>query len=388
MGRPARSLLGLLLLFALVAACATAAGTHRAQIRRVFDEARIAHTPAEIWPEVQRFLDQMGYPLVGNDRLAVGKPAQGAIARLFSTGFETRVLADGSRVLETGPQGPARTRVRVEATPVEGGGSHLRVRVIKRAEMDEIDTIESRDPDLELALLERLDHASAARVTGQAPRPAAAATVTGRKLSAPPTAAAARQPAPTVAAGVDRWARMRPLLGSWTGELPDGTPVGWRFDFASDSQFIEVRGTPFLFADASGRAGGEEMGRISSAADGARLMWNQFTNAGRVDRYEATTATPASPTAPVTSPSPPTEASASSADVASSLATPAATITPAAVADEPLVFVAQALESLPAGARVRLTLRRIGDQLETTLDIAEPGKDFALAGSVLLSRAP
>ena len=97
------------------------------------------------------------------------------------------------------------------------------------------------------------------------------------------------------------------------------------------------------------RAGGEEMGRISRAAEGDRLVWNQFTNAGRVDRYEAA----GTPTA-----------------------------------DEPLVFVAQAPESFPAGVGARLTLRRSGDQLEAVLDIAEPGRDFAPAKVVRLTRAP
>jgi hypothetical protein len=135
--------------------------------------------------------------------------------------------------------------------------------------------------------------------------------------------------------------------------------VRWRFDFAGEAQFIEMHGTPLLFAGPALGVGGEEMGRISRAADGARLVWNQFTNAGRVDRYEA------------------------ALNLSATLVPPQA-----AAAEEPLVFVAQDPESLPSGARARLTLRRNGDQLEAALDIAEPGKDFAPAVSVRLTRAP
>jgi hypothetical protein len=322
MRRSARPLFAVLLA-ALAPACATAASAHKAELRRTLDKARVSRTPAEIWPEVQRFLDQRGYPLVGNDRLAVGKPAQGSIPRVFSFGFQTRLLSDGSRILETDPMRDTRTRVRVEASPAEGGGSRLRVRLIKPAGMSTTDTVESRDEDLQLALLERLDPAAAARVTGRPP------------------------PAPLPAASSNRWARVRPLLGTWTGQLADGTTTRWRFAVAADQQFVEMHGTPLLFAGPAAHAVGEEMGRISRTVAGDRLVWTQFTNAGRVDRYE----TSASPTAEAT-----------------------------------LVFVAQTPESLPAGARARLALRRSGDQLEVALDIAEPDKDFAPAGTLRLTR--
>ena len=325
MRSPARSFLAVIL--STLVACATAAGARRAELCRALDQARISGAPAEIWPEVQRFLYLRGYPLVGEDWLAVGKPVPSSAARMFSLGFQTRVRADGYRVLETDPRGNTRARVRVEATPAEGGGSRLRVRLLKLAEMNMVETTESRDEDLEVALLERLDPAAAARVTGR--------------------------PLPLAVAGGDRWARVRPLLGSWTGELADGTPVRWHFELVSDAQFLEMHGTPLLFAGPAARRGGEEMGRISPAADGDRLVWNQFTSAGRVDRYEA-------------------------------LATPTATPT----GDEPLVFVAPSPESLPAGTRARLSLRRSGDQLEAALGIAKPGNDFAPAGAVRLLRAP
>lgn len=263
---------------------------HKPQLLRALDDVRVSRRPAEIWPEVQRFLHERGYPLLGDTR----------------------------------------TRVRVEASPVAGGGSRLRVRLVKQVDMSLLDTTELRDVDLEVALLERLDPAAAARITGRQLPVAPAATPRG-----------------------DPWARVRPLLGSWSGELADGTPVRWRFDLAGGGRLLEMRGTPLLFAGPAARGDGEELGRISRAADGDGLVWNQLTNAGRVDRYE-------------------------------SAATPGSTPT----ADASLVFVAQAPESLPAGAHARLTLRRSGDQLEAVLDIAEPGKDLAGASAVRVTRAP
>lgn len=339
MHRSPRTLLAVVL--AALSACATAAGTRSAALRRALDEARVARSPAEIWPEVQRFLSDQGFPLVGDDRLAVGKPARGGLWKLFSPGFQTRVGADGSRVLETDPLASTRIRARAEARALPGGGSQLRLRFIQQSGSNPVDQTESRDEALELALLERVDPAAAARVAGREPPPAEAVA----------TAAA---PAP-----VDPWARLRPLVGTWTGALPDGTPVRWRVGFAEGGHFVEVRGTPLLFAVAA--AGGGEEGRISRTPAGDGLVWTQFTNAGQVDRYEAAVGGTTSTSASMTSPS---------RDA------------------EPLVFVARAPGSLPPGSRARLTLQGRGEALVATLEIAEPGKDLAPAGEVRLARGP
>jgi hypothetical protein len=279
---------------------------------------------------------------VGDDRLAVGEPARGGLWKLFSPGFQTRVGADGSRVLETDPLASTRIRARAEARALPGGGCQLRLRFIQQSDSNPVDQTESRDEALELALLERVDPAAAARVAGREPPPAAAVA----------TAAA---PAP-----VDPWARLRPLLGTWTGALPDGTPVRWRVSFAEGGQFVEVRGTPLLFA-VPAAGGGEEMGRISHTPAGDGLVWTQFTNAGKVDRYDAAVGGTTSTSASTTSPS--SEA-------------------------EPLAFVAQAPGPLPPGSRARLTLQGRGEALVATLEIAEPGKDLAPAGEVRLARVP
>jgi hypothetical protein len=340
MHRSSRTLLAVAV--AALSACATAAGARKAELRRALDEARVARSPAEIWPEVQRFLGEKGYPLVGDDRLAVGSPAQDGLSKLFSRGFQTRVRDDGSRVLETDPLASTRIRARAEARALPGGGCRLRLRFVHQPGVSPLEQTESRDEGLELALLERVDPAAAARAAGRAPPPAKAS------------------PAAEAPAAVDPWARLRPLVGAWTGALPDGTPVRWRVDFAGSGQFVEVHGTPLLFAVSAAR-GGEEMGRISRAPAGDRLVWTQFTNAGRVDRYEGGVGG----TAPATT----------------------STASPSSEA-EPLVFVAQALETLPPGSRARLTLRGSGEALVAALEVAEPGKDLAPAGEVRLERAP
>jgi hypothetical protein len=325
MHRSARSLLAVLPLVALFAACTTAASLRRAELRRGLDRARLSRSPAEIWPELQRFLHERGFPLVGNDRLAVGKEAQGTLGKLFSPGFETRVRGDGSRILETNVDEASESRVRAEALALPGGGTRLRVTMLKRSPVNHTEYSEWRDPDLELALLERLDPVAAAAITGKQP---------------PPEALAA-------AAAPDAWAPVRPLLGSWEGALPGGAAVRWTFDFAAAGQFVEMHGSPLLFAGPTARAGGpEEMGRISPAAGGEGLVWHHFTNSGRVDRWRSE---PSGPGA--------------------------------------LVFLAESPESLPAGSRARLTLRRDGDaRMVATLELAEPGKDLAVVGEVPLQR--
>jgi hypothetical protein len=313
-----------ILLLALAAlACNTAAAARRAELRRGLDEARVSRTPAEIWPEVQRFLYERGYPLVGDDRMAVGLKAQSSIGKVFSRGFETRVRSDGSRILETDAD-RSRMRVRVEARPAAGGGSQLRLRVLQESETNLLDPSEFKDEELELALLQRIDPAAAARVEG-----------------APPPQEAAAAPAKDV------WAPVRPLLGPWSGSIPGGARVRWAFAFTEGGKFLEVRGSPLLFAGPTARAGaGEEMGRISHEASGDRLAWSQFTFGGQVDRYRS-------------------EPSAADA----------------------LVFLSESPESLPPGSRARLTLRRDGDaELVATLELAEPGKDLAPAGEVRLKR--
>jgi len=321
MHRTFRALLLLLPLLSL--SCATAASQRRAELRRGLDQARVSRSPAELWPEVLRFLHERGYPLVGDDPAVLGLSAQGFVGKLFSYGYQTRVRADGGRILETNVEQRSRTRVRAEAKPAGGGGSTLRVTLLTQSDLSSAEFSESRDEELELALLERLDPVAAAQVLGK---------------EAPPAASPAAR---------DAWAPVRHLVGTWSGKGPGGLPVRWRFDFAGEGQFLELRGTPLLFAGAPGARpeSGEEMGRISRDAAAARFTWRQFTSGGQVDQYLSEPGLPGA-----------------------------------------LVFLAAAPESLPGG-RVRLTLGRDGDdELVAILQVAEAGKELAVAGEVRLQR--
>lgn len=324
MHRTSRSALVALLAVLSLAACSTAGSARRGQLRRGLDDARVSRSPAEIWPEVQRFLYERGFPLAGDDRVAVGQKAQGAVGRVFSRGHETRVAADGTRTLETEINGE-RLRVRAQARPLAGGGSGLRLWVLKERELNSMEVTESRDEELELELLERVDPAAAAAASGKAP-PAAPASSPGEP-------------------GADPFAPVRQLAGTWTGSLAGGGQVRWQFAFTEGGKFLEVRGSPLLFAGPTARPGtGEELGRISRDAAG-RLVWNQFTYGGGVDRYRS-----ADPRA------------------------------------DALVFEADAPESLPPGSRARLTLApHAGGELRATLELADAGKDLAPAGEVRLT---
>ncbi len=334
MHRTARTLLFLLLF--LATACTTAAGARRAELRRALDQARVSRAPSELWPDLLRFLHERGYPLVGDDRLAVGLGAQGSLSKLFSPGFATRVREDGSRLLETNGEERSGARVRAEALAVAGGGARLRITVLKPWDTNPHEYSEWRDEELELALLERLDPAAAARVAGREPPPPAPA----------PGGDAAAVAAGT-AAGPDRWEPLRGLLGSWEGTLPGGTPVRWRFELAAGGQFVELRGSPLRFAGPPEPSGaGEELGRISRDAAGGRMSWHQFTVGGRVDRYQVDLSRPGA-----------------------------------------IVLLAEEPAGPSPGARTRLTLGRDGDaELLAILELADPGKDFAVAGEVRLKR--
>jgi len=313
-----------LLLPLLSLSCSTAGSARRAELRRALDQARVSRSPAEIWPEVLRFLHERGYPLVGEDPASLGLPAQGMVGKLFSAGYQTRVRSDGSRILETNVDSGTRTRIRAEALAAGGGGSVLRLTVLTQTDVNLADWAESKDAELELALLERIDPVAAARVRGEEPARTAAA------------------------APRDAWSPVRHLVGSWTGRLAGGGAVHWRFDFAGEGQFLELRGSPLLFAGTASRPDArEEMGRISRDPAGQGFTWRQFTAGGQVDEYRSEPGRP-----------------------------------------ESLVFVAKSPESLPAGERVRLTIGRDGDEeLVAILERAEAGKDFAVVGEVRVGRA-
>ena len=248
----------------LAAACTTAASARQARLRADLDRTRLERAPAEIWPQVLKFLQARGFELAGGDRKVVGLEQRSALVEAFSPGHGTRVRADGSRVSETGKNGEG-LRIRAEGLALPGGGSRVVLTTLKRDDMNPGLEIETRDLELEVLLLAQLD-------------PVAAAAVQGAPV---PPAAASRSP--------DPWEPVRHLVGTWKSEEAAGG-VKWTFDFTPGGQFLEVRGSSIL-----GRpeAGGEpEMGRISRDPARGRLVWRQFTAGGQVNQYFQESAAP------------------------------------------------------------------------------------------------
>jgi hypothetical protein len=145
----------------LAMGCATSAS--QAEVRRGLAEAAIPAEVADLWPEVQRFLDERGYELVGSDRAALGLPRRALLSRIFSSGHDTRIERNGSRVLETGEDARG-VRVRARATPVLGRGCRVSFVAIQRSASDLSSFHEERDPELELVFLRRVAPEVAAQV--------------------------------------------------------------------------------------------------------------------------------------------------------------------------------------------------------------------------------
>lgn len=248
-----------LLLLAAASGCATAAATRQAHLHRELDRSRVDRAPAEVWPEVLRFLRERGYELAGDDREVAGLPRRSKIAEAFSSGHGTRVSPDGSRVMETGKNDQG-LRIRAEGLALPGGGCRVVLTSLKRDNMNPAIENENRELELELELLQRLDPAAAARVRG-GPAPAAAAS---------------RAP--------DPWEPVRHLVGAWESEGTAGPgSIRWTFDFTTGGQFLEIRGSSILGRPAP--AGEQEMGRISRDPVRGRLVWRQFTAGGQVNQY-------------------------------------------------------------------------------------------------------
>ena len=241
----------------LAAAAACAAASRQGRLQADLDRIRLERAPAEIWPQVLKFLHERGYQLAGADRKVVGLEKRSSLAEAFSLGHGTRVRADGSRIAETGRNSEG-LRIRAEGLALPGGGCRVVLTTLKRDNMNPAMEIETRDLEEEVLLLARLD-------------PVAAAAVQGAPV---PPAAASRSP--------DPWEPVRHLVGTWKSEEAAGG-VKWTFDFTPGGQFLEVRGSSIL-----GRpdAGDEpEMGRISRDPARGRLVWRQFTAGGQVNQY-------------------------------------------------------------------------------------------------------
>lgn len=155
---------------AAMLASGCAAQQRETRLREQLDAAVIERPLAEVWPAALRLLDERGFPLTGDDPLRIGKPAQGAWARVLSKGRETFVASEGRWVAETGV-GRRELRYRVEGLEVGAGAARV---VYTAIEVDPAGSPNSdrpsRDLELELLLLRELAPERAARVVEAAGR--------------------------------------------------------------------------------------------------------------------------------------------------------------------------------------------------------------------------
>jgi hypothetical protein len=163
----------------------------------------------------------------------------------------------------------------------------------------------------------------------------------------PAGTAAAPSPAP------DRWAPLRPLLGTWEGTSrgkPGTGTVRREYRLILGERFIEARNRS-SYAPTEKRPEGErheDLGVIS--LDRARKLFvlRQFHVEGFVNTYTS----------------------------------------PVDAAPGPMVFVTESIENIPPGWRARETWRLEGpDVLVEVFELAEPGKDFTTYSETRLTRA-
>lgn len=160
--RPSSWSTGLAAIFTLLMACSLTAQARRdTQLRRELDAARINQPLATVWPVVLHLLADHGYQLVGRDRVAVGAPAAAPYKRYTAGGFET-ARADHGLVLETMADASARS-YRAEGSVIDGKSCRVTFIAIRRTGSSPSEE-RSRDLELEVELVQRLDPEQAKRI--------------------------------------------------------------------------------------------------------------------------------------------------------------------------------------------------------------------------------
>lgn len=161
--RKPSALLPLALLASLALSCASFAGAKReSQLRRELNGYQLPRPLAEMWPEALRVLSDRGVQLVGRDRAVAGQPEQNSRGQLLDQGFETRDEGGGRWVAESSADGERR-RYHVQGTDLGHGTSIVRY-VSLQAHPGDPAEAEARAIELELALVQRVDPTSAARM--------------------------------------------------------------------------------------------------------------------------------------------------------------------------------------------------------------------------------
>ena len=153
---------GLAAVWLSLAACSLTAQARRdAQLRAELDSRRIHQPLMTVWPAVLHLLADRGYQLVGRDRLAVGAQPASRLKRFTAGGFETG-RTDQGLVLETMADASA-VRYRAEGTNIDGRSCRVTFTAIRRTDSSPSEE-RSRDLDLEVELMRRLDPEQAKRI--------------------------------------------------------------------------------------------------------------------------------------------------------------------------------------------------------------------------------
>jgi hypothetical protein len=145
----------------LLACSMTAQARRDARLRAGLDAHRFHQPLSTIWPAALHLLADHGYQLVGRDRLVVGAPPAPRFKRLTAGGFETGHSRTGF-VMETMTNASG-TRYRVEGQDIDEKSCRITFVAIRRtggAPSEE----RSRDLDMELELVRRLEPDAAARI--------------------------------------------------------------------------------------------------------------------------------------------------------------------------------------------------------------------------------
>jgi hypothetical protein len=132
------------------------------RLREALDAHRIQQPLSVVWPAALRLLADHHYQLVGRDRAKVGAPEESRWKPFMARGFATRKLGDHGLVLET-RENQSSTRYRVEG--IDSPANTCRVTFTSVRRTGEVPSEErSRDLDLELELIRRLEPEVAARI--------------------------------------------------------------------------------------------------------------------------------------------------------------------------------------------------------------------------------
>jgi hypothetical protein len=177
--RPLAAVLAAGVTFAITSSgCASArAGRLRKErLRHELDSFVYPRPLDEVWQEARRLLAERGYPLAGSDAEAVGQRPMGWAERIVSPARETGPALEGGLLQRMGAvkatSGAAQAldtgwtqygeRYQLEGWS-QGDGSRVVFTHLKQDPTDRRSEA-SRDPELELELLRRLDPAAAARI--------------------------------------------------------------------------------------------------------------------------------------------------------------------------------------------------------------------------------